>query len=301
MNPLHIMACIILILIVILIILSINANSYNYNKKDSKIIDSYVSARISLDNMNNIIPNNFIQTLKHNRIYTDFYEQLLKHNMNMCPEFNFYFFTDETIRLIIRENFPQYVYNAYMKINPRFGACLSDFGRYCLLYVLGGIYLDIKSEVVKPLYPFVDRISQQSISSDILVVSHWRDINPQWERFGSKGEIMNWVIICSPRHPVIRELIERMVRKIESGYNGFDKLFVLETTGPILLTETIIDMYLNYHTTIIITDEINDYFEYMSYRCTGHYDCRSLYYSYMKAQPYDTIRMPVLLKKPRIK
>jgi mannosyltransferase OCH1-like enzyme len=221
--------------------------------------------------------------------------------MKMCKEFNFMFFTDETIRLMIREHFPQYVYNAYMKINPRFGACLSDFGRYCLLYLLGGVYLDIKSEVVKPLYPFIQKINQTSRSTDMLVLSHWRDINPHWDRFGPKGEIMNWVIISSPHHPLIRQLIERMVERIESGDNGYDKLFVLEITGPILLTETIIDLYPQYKSTIMITDEMNDYFEYISYRCTKHDDCRSLYYLSMQAKPYDMLNMPVLLHKPRIK
>ena len=299
MNALYyIIACILIIGIVVLFVLI----TQTYDDQSSTImIDPYGSARVSLDTTGSVIPYNFIQTLKHNHVHPDFYENLVKHNMKMCKEFHFFFYNDDTIRLLIRENFPQYVYDAYMKINPEFGACLSDFGRYCLLYIMGGVYLDIKSEVIRPLYPFIETLNRQSGSSDLLVLSHWRDVNPHWDRFGPKGEIMNWVMISSPRHPVIRELIERMVQKIESGRNGFNKLFVLETTGPILLTETIISVHAEHRSTILITDEINDYFEYISYRCTKYDDCRTLYYHSMRSAPYDTLDQPVLLHKPRIK
>lgn len=241
------------------------------------------------------IPLNFIQTSRTTRFSLAFQKQLLEHNQSMCPEFQFHFFDNADIDRIIRTHFSRRVYDAFLKINPQYGACISDFARYCLLYLMGGIYMDIKSEVIQPVDPLLRKACRTvSASSDVLIVAHWRDVvpAPHWEKFGPKGEIMNWIMIATARHPILRRVIDNMVLNIETARPGRGKLYVLELTGPILLTRTIRESSVQEQDTVVIMDEINDYFKYISTRCAP--DCRTLYYRSVGETPYDRVFATVL-------
>ena len=64
--------------------------------------------------------------------------KLIKNN----PEFTHYLYDDDDCRKFIKNNFPSNVVNAFDKLIP--GAYKADLWRYCVLYIHGGIYLDIK-------------------------------------------------------------------------------------------------------------------------------------------------------------
>ena len=69
--------------------------------------------------------------------------KLIKNN----PEFTHYLYDDDDCRKFIKNNFPSNVVNAFDKLIP--GAYKADLWRYCVLYIHGGIYLDIKYCCVK--------------------------------------------------------------------------------------------------------------------------------------------------------
>ena len=58
------------------------------------------------------------------------------------PEFTHYLYDDNMSREFIKNNFNDDVLYAYDKLKP--GAYKADLWRYCVLYIYGGIYLDIK-------------------------------------------------------------------------------------------------------------------------------------------------------------
>lgn len=72
------------------------------------------------------------------------------HNKK-CPRFKFCFYDDEQCEMFIKTKFDDIVYNAYSKLNKAYGAMRADFFRHCVLYKIGGVYLDIKSMITKPL------------------------------------------------------------------------------------------------------------------------------------------------------
>ena len=74
------------------------------------------------------------------------YVELLKEQN---PEFEHYLYDDDDCRNFISKHFDEEVVEAFDLLIP--GAYKSDLWRYCILYVTGGIYLDIK---YKPIYGF---------------------------------------------------------------------------------------------------------------------------------------------------
>jgi mannosyltransferase OCH1-like enzyme len=69
------------------------------------------------------------------------YENLKASN----PEFEHHLFDENECREFIKNNFEEDVLNAYDKLVPCAYKC--DLWRYCVLYITGGVYLDIKYNI----------------------------------------------------------------------------------------------------------------------------------------------------------
>eukprot|EP00667_Euglena_gracilis_P005816 EG_transcript_5858 len=104
------------------------------------------------------------------------------------------------------------VKDIYDSINPHYGAARSDFFRYVVLYLLGGVYLDLKSFCRIPL----DELLQPD---DRLVVVDW---DPKrfygWGEWpddipGRGREHMNGFIAAAPRHPALHAVLLRLLRQ----------------------------------------------------------------------------------------
>lgn len=95
------------------------------------------------------------------------------------------------------------------------GAHKADLLRYCLLYIYGGIYLDIKTELISPL---ID-IFYSNSNIDIYVVL-----------MNSKDGIYNGVIATKPQNKIFLELIEHILSitytKSDIPYHIFVKHFL---------------------------------------------------------------------------
>lgn len=124
---------------------------------------------------------------------------------------------------------------AYASINPAYGAARADLFRYCLLYRNGGIYLDIKSGA--------KALGSLLRPDDCMLVSTWgRPCN--WGKYGkSNVEYQQWWLACEPGSPVMRDVIDEVVRRIELYREGTStddtRSAVLATTGPIPFTAVV--------------------------------------------------------------
>jgi mannosyltransferase OCH1-like enzyme len=118
-----------------------------------------------------------------------------------------------------------------MKINPVYGAMKSDFFRYCVLYKIGGVYLDIKSKI--KVNPF-DLITDTDICLLDIPRSNlefWRTNSPTYEQ---------WLLIFTPKHPYLHYMIKQMVGYIETQFMPTipntpvlnSKQKILHITGP---------------------------------------------------------------------
>jgi inositol phosphorylceramide mannosyltransferase catalytic subunit len=145
------------------------------------------------------------------------------------PEWDFRLYDDKEIEAFIKSEFPN-LFPYFQKINPSYGAAKADFFRYLLLYKTGGVYLDIKSSLSKPL-------NEITSSSTRYILAYWSN------GFGRhtfipnpNGEYQQWHIITVAGHPFLKTVIENVCQNItaynpifhETGYFG-----VLKLTGPI--------------------------------------------------------------------
>lgn len=158
------------------------------------------------------------------------------------PNWKFKLYDDHDIQAYIETYFPKLV-GIYKKINPKYGAARVDFFRYLLIYNEGGIYLDIKSSLSKPLNEIIH-------ADDKYLLSHWQnDTGQPYEKSGfyvdlknKFGEFQQWHIASVKGHPFLKAVIENVCNNIKN-YSPFlhhtGEIGVLRVTGPIAYTMAI--------------------------------------------------------------
>lgn len=65
------------------------------------------------------------------------------------PSFEYEYYDDNDIDLFIKEHFDENVHACYKRIVN--GSLKADFFRYCILYIKGGIYIDVDMRCIEPL------------------------------------------------------------------------------------------------------------------------------------------------------
>lgn len=155
------------------------------------------------------------------------------------PDWEYRFYDDADIDAYVKQHYPD-LFATFKKVNPAYGAAMADFFRYLLMYKEGGVYLDIKSSMSKPLSDIV-------LPDDQYVLSYWKnDAGDEMENIGKYidipdplGEFQQWYIITVPGHPFLKSVIETVSHNVEH-YNPFlnhgGHLGTFRVTGPIAYT-----------------------------------------------------------------
>jgi mannosyltransferase OCH1-like enzyme len=140
----------------------------------------------------------------------------------------------------ILRHFGQDMLATYERINPDYGAARADLLRQLIMFVEGGVYLDIKSDLLKPL----DEVIRPD---DQYVLTQWRNgpgephqgfgLHPDVAHIPG-GEYPNHHLIGVPGHPFTRAAIDRIVNNIRHyrPWSGVGKMGVVRTTGPVAYT-----------------------------------------------------------------
>ena len=160
-----------------------------------------------------IIPKNIFQTWKTLDVPPKMNQTIQKLQTDN-PEFAYYLYDDAMCSEFIKDNFDDSVMCAYNKLIPT--AYKADLFRYCILYKLGGIYLDIK-------YVCVNNFKLTQLTNAEYFV---RDI----ERSG--GGVYNGIIVCKPKNTILYKAIYKIVENVNAEYYGLN---TLSPTGPLLL------------------------------------------------------------------
>jgi mannosyltransferase OCH1-like enzyme len=141
-------------------------------------------------------------------------EKLKKDN----PDFEYHLYDDTECRAFIQANFEPDVAEAYDQLIP--GAFKADLWRYCVLYINGGFYLDIKFRC-EPGFSLSD------INESTFFV---REYNHKGT--GLYGHIIYTGCICSyPRNPLFMKCIRQIVTNCKDKYYGPEHT---APTGPYL-------------------------------------------------------------------
>jgi len=132
----------------------------------------------------------------------------------------YFYYSDEIQIQFIRQHFPERVQRAYNNLRP--GAFKTDFFRYCLLYIKGGLYADL--DLKRTHAPLSELWNDLNGASFMVGIDRYRIL--LWNAF----------LLSSPGNPIIRRAIMRSVTHIEHHYYGCNPL---DVTGPGLLTDAV--------------------------------------------------------------
>ena len=154
------------------------------------------------------IPKVIYQTWKTKDLHTNCIK--IKDNIQrLNPNYKMILFDDLDMEEFIKNNFDEYTYNCYLKLN--IGASKADFWRYCVLYINGGVYLDIDSNILRPLDELI-------IGDEQCIIT----------REGNAGVFNNWIMIFQKNHPILLHTIKNCCYNITNRTSDD----ICHLTGP---------------------------------------------------------------------
>ena len=156
------------------------------------------------------IPFHLFQTFEINIMKADDYSKSVHRWITLNPEYNYYFFNTSDQRVFIRDHFPAFVLKSYDSLIP--GAYRADLWRYCVIYVKGGVYADLRTSPNTRLKHIIQ-------PSDDFVIPRDFGLAALWQGF----------FACSIRHPIMEMCIHWICNDIM--VNKYYDLG-LELTGP---------------------------------------------------------------------
>jgi mannosyltransferase OCH1-like enzyme len=159
------------------------------------------------------IPKTLIQTYVNNKIPEPIYENL-KTILKTNPEYDYRLITDQEAVEIIKTYFDQRTLNAFQQLI--LGAAKGDFIRYIVLYLFGGVYLDLDASINLDLNNFIK-------PNDEFIFFINGDIN-----------LEQFCFAIRPQHPLLLKVIEEMIVRIENKEHN-----IFNATGPTLFNDVI--------------------------------------------------------------
>jgi hypothetical protein len=165
-----------------------------------------------------LIPKKIYQSWKTKKLPPKM-QEAVGNVRTLNPDYDYELYDDDDCRNFLLVHFGENYANAFDSLIP--GAFKCDFWRYAVLYVNGGVYLDID---MVPLVPFDNIIGMK----DTLV-----SIVDQKNILRPNCAIYQAFIACVPKHPVLLQALQLTFANIVSKrVETFDNLSV---TGPVVM------------------------------------------------------------------
>ena len=163
-----------------------------------------------------MIPKIIHQTWK-NKTIPEAWKEAVESVKEKHKNYKYILWTDESMKQFVKKEFPDFykTYNAYEHHIQR-----CDAFRFLVLYVYGGIYIDMDIMSKKSLNPL--------LKYDIVFVKQPYD-----------NSFTNAFIACIPSHPFIQYCINKLP-EYKDSYSFFGKhVHVMNSTGPYFLKKMV--------------------------------------------------------------
>jgi hypothetical protein len=171
---------------------------------------------------NNYIPKKIFQTFQK-KIFSKKFQEIIDTWKLNNPNYSYFIYDDRECNEFIKSNFPENIFNAYNSIIPN--AYKADLWRYCILYIEGGIYVDIDTLCIGNIDSF--------LQEDIHLMTPV-DLNGGYNE--GCHNLYNTFIAVVPRSPIMLECIERIVKNVETKTIPLSKL---DFSGPGVLGRSV--------------------------------------------------------------
>jgi mannosyltransferase OCH1-like enzyme len=149
----------------------------------------------------------------------------------MNPDYKYQLYTDEEIDKFVNENYPGEIAEAYNKLNIIVAKV--DFWRYLVLYKYGGVYLDIDSNIVKPLNQLIKDEDEAIITSE-----NSRHVN--MDRRTTYVCYVQWALIFKKDHPILKRTVDMIVNNIKTNRHPEN---IHAMTGPTVFSEAVMTIH----------------------------------------------------------
>lgn len=146
--------------------------------------------------------------------FPEFHSICIEQIKKIYPNEEYYLYSAEELEEIIQNNFPSDVFTAYKKLKPY--ACKADLARLCLLYLYGGLYIDLN------LY-FINTIPDL----DQLEFFAFRDLSKMSKQ---SWAVQNGIMYSSPKSKVVKNAIILIIKHCKEEYYGSQCVDVSGTT-----------------------------------------------------------------------
>lgn len=171
------------------------------------------------------------------------FNENLKNWQLLNPSWNVYLVDDQQLRDACKthSNKCLKIYDSFKIMHQKI-----DFGRYVLLYLYGGIYVDMDMYVLRGLHTskkfnkLLDKIkiNKKHILGLSLINISWYE---SYIYIGKNRFINNAMMISSQYNPIVKKYIDCIMEKsLEKSFDDFNQ--VQNTTGPYYLNK-FIDIY----------------------------------------------------------
>ena len=187
---------------------------YSFLKTKHKINNPYIPPVIK---PTCVIPKKLFQTW-HTKKCPQHMQKALDTLQKCNPELEYFLFDDNDCIEFIKTHFEADVADAYNRLIP--GAYKADLWRYCVMYIHGGVYVDIKYQCMNG-FKFIDIMDKEHLVLE----------RPNFDEKYIHG-IYNGLIIAKPENPLFLDCIQHIVHNVNTRYYGNSSL---APTGPGLL------------------------------------------------------------------
>lgn len=110
-----------------------------------------------------------------------------------------------------------------------------DFAKYVILYKLGGIYIDIDAEALKPINLLVKKFNNY----DLIISYINSNILEKWLVCGSSNCYNNGIILAKKNNNIMKKLIDYIVEYPSCYDLNFKVICINNTTGPNIFSKVI--------------------------------------------------------------
>ncbi len=195
----------------------------------------------------------------HNKQLPEFLNNSINKTLTNNPYLEYEIFDEQLAKDFLKLNFPKEVLHAYNTLKPC--AYKSDLFRYCLLYIYGGIYIDLKL-ILNP----IDK--SFFLNNDYHFAKDRRRNGCNWKILQT-----TFLYFKHPKNPRFKKVIDRIITNVKNRDKTCHDLYI---TGPMLMGEFFKDLsptlkfrgihkperrfIVNYNGHNIIDNDLTDYY-----------------------------------------
>lgn len=176
-------------------------------------------------------------------------DNILKEWKHHNPDFTFHFFNSDQRATFIKKHYPEFM-KYYISTNKQYGALRADIWRYLVIYHYGGVYIDHKVRILKPISSTLDLNAEMCVTYK----GSKRSLYTKIKNLFAHEELVQYCFAAEKNSKHLKQVIDLMLDRLKqqsyfvgkpcryflypgTGNSGVYGVFY--TTGPLMFTDAL--------------------------------------------------------------